>query len=112
MKVLGYSIEAIQKITSNLGKTGDLSPRQMVSFNRLMVEAEGESIISIKKKELINVALAVATECYWSINLQVVKALEHGASNAEIIEATWVAILMVGRSALKYALPVLDARAD
>ena len=64
---------------------------EMAAFNRLMVEAEGEDILSTKSKELITVALAVTAECDWCINLHHKKALEYGASKQEIIEATWVA---------------------
>ncbi len=106
---MGHSVEIVQEIATNLQKMGELAPRQMAAFNRLMVEAEREGILGTKNKELITVALAVAAECDWCINLHVKKALEHGASKQEIIEATWVAILMAGGPALMYAQPVLDA---
>ena len=107
--MLGSSVETVQEIATNLQKMGEVAPRKMAAFNRLMTEAEGEGILSTKIKELITVALAVTAECDWCINLHVKKALEQGASYQEIIEATWVAILMGGGPSLMYAQLVLDA---
>ncbi len=64
-------------------------------------------------RELIAVALAVATGCEDCITYHVAGAKKHGATEAGLIEALEVAVEMGGGPALMYAAKALDAfRAD
>ncbi len=72
-----------------------------------MDAVERPSPLSLKQKELINVALAVAAQCEWCIAFHVQGALKNGASRAEILDAAVQAVLMHGGPALMYLTPVL-----
>jgi AhpD family alkylhydroperoxidase len=65
------------------------------------VEAKGA--LDTKTKELISVALSVATQCKWCIALHTKNALEAGSTKDEIMEACFVASLFRGGPAYMYA---------
>ncbi len=74
-----------------------------------MGKAEAGPALSLKQKELVNVALSVAAQCEWCIALHVKNALNAGASRDELVEAGFLAVLMHGGPALMYLTPLLDA---
>lgn len=80
----------------------------MKSF-RNMSEAIKEGVLGEKYKELINIALAIVQECEWCIAHHVNRALEAGATEDEILEAAWMAVLMGGGPALVHVGLVLEA---
>ena len=102
------SLSQAQRWMSEFAK---ISPDKMQAFLKI-VEAiekeEGESL-NKKTKELIAVALSIARDCEWCIAFHVKDALNAGATEEEILEATWMAILMGGGPALMHAGLVLDA---
>ena len=65
-----------------------------------------------KTKELIALAIAVASRCDGCIAFHTNDALNAGASEAEITDALGVAILMGGGPSLMYATHVVEAIAD
>jgi len=91
----------------------ETNPEQMQSFQK-MNEAIGKEgpALDKKTKELIAIALSVVRECQWCIALHVKSALEAGATDEEILEAAWVAVLMGGGPSLMHAGLVLDALKD
>lgn len=66
------------------------------AFGPLFQTLMKEGSLSTKHKELIAVALGVAQHCEPCIYAHVEKALRHGASPAEIMEAAGVAVMMGG----------------
>jgi len=88
---------------------GELSPESMKSFQKLMGAVEKEKILSAKTKELIAIAISITQQCEWCIAFHVSNAIDKGATEEEIMEAAWVAVLMGGGPALMHAGLVLEA---
>ena len=102
----------LDEIDENFKNIEEASPEYYYAFKNFMGEAVKESVLSLKTKELITVALAVASQCTFCISLHVKKASEAGASKAEIIEAAMVAGLIGGGPAVGYIKYVFDAIKD
>lgn len=81
----------------------------MKCFQELMGAVEKEKVLSGKTKELIAIATAITQQCEWCIAMHVKNAMEEGATEEEIVEAAWVAVLMGGGPALMHAGLVLEA---
>ena len=77
-----------------------------LAFSR-QVFAEGE--LPVKTKQLIAVAVAHVTQCPYCIAGHTRLAQRHGASEAEIMEAIWVAAEMRAGGAFAHAVVALDA---
>lgn len=88
------------------------SPEKMKNFHKTLESIESEGALSKKNKELISISISIIKECEWCIAFHVNGALEAGATEDEIIEAAWVAVLMGGGPALMHAGLVLDALED
>lgn len=81
------------------------------AFNALHTTALSDGEISRKDKELMAVAIAIATHCEGCIAWHVGGALEAGATRAQVAEAIGVAVMMGGGPATYYgshALTFLD----
>ncbi len=85
------------------------SPDFLEAFMNLKDEAEKEGALSKKTKKLIGIALSIATKCEWCVSLHVKEALDAGATPAEIMDATLVAVLMGGAPSLMFAQNVIKA---
>jgi AhpD family alkylhydroperoxidase len=68
-------------------------------FEQLEAEALAEGALSARNKELIALAVSIDQKCYPCIEYHVTAALEHGASEKEIHEATAVAVALCGGTA-------------
>ena len=88
------------------------TPEEMTAFAAFMKAVEIKGALSSKDKELIAVALSVATHCKWCIAFHVKEALNQGATDDEIREAAWMAVFMGGGPSLMYAQLVLKALED
>lgn len=62
-----------------------------------------EGALTVKQKELIALAIGVAVRCDPCIEAHVAKARKAGASDAEMMEAAGVAVMMGGGPAYTYA---------
>jgi AhpD family alkylhydroperoxidase len=96
----------IQKTMQAVGKD---SPDFLAAFMKFKAEAEKEGVLSKKTKKLIEIALAIVTRCEWCVSLHVKEALDAGATPAEIMEASLVAVLMGGAPSLMFAQNVMKA---
>jgi len=85
------------------------NPREAKAFMEFVEKAEGKGVLDVKTKELISVALSIAEHCEWCIAFHVKNALEAGATRKEIMEASFVAVLMGGGPSLMYVKLVMDA---
>lgn len=88
---------------------GEKNPESMKSFKEMLAAVEKEKILSVKTKELIAIVTSITQQCEWCIAFHVNNALEAGASEEEIMEPGWVAVLMGGGPALMHAGLVLEA---
>jgi len=81
-------------------------------FDPLTEQVLKESALSTKTKELITVAIGIASLCEYCIKLHTPLAIRAGANRAEILEAAGVAMMMRGGPAVTYVatelLPLLD----
>ena len=68
----------------------------MGGFGKFSAEVLKDGALSTKIEELISVALAVGLTCEYCILFHVLKAVEAGASRAEILEAAGVSMMMAG----------------
>lgn len=84
-------------------------PGPMGAFARLHRESVAEGALSTKVKELMALAIGVATRCEGCIAFHVHDALKAGATRAEIVEALGIAIMMGGGAAEMYACDAFEA---
>ena len=80
----------------------DIGPT-MQGFSALAQAATGTGALDKKTKELIALAIGVATRCDGCIGFHSEALVKLGASRAEVEEALGVAIYMGGGPALMYA---------
>jgi len=99
-----------------LKEVGDLThrlqqdfPKETGGFVNFIKEAEGGAALSLKEKELINIALSVAAQCEWCIAFHVRNAVRAGATGNEIIEAGFQAVVMHGGPAFMWLTPLMQA---
>ena len=90
------------EINLNFGKFSKEYPNQMKAFGHMMQAIEAPGALDTKHKELIAIALSIATHCKWCIAFHVKQALKNGATRDEITDASWVAVLMGGGPSLMY----------
>jgi AhpD family alkylhydroperoxidase len=84
-------------------------PATMRGFDDLHRAAVADGALSLKHKELMALAIGIATRCEGCIAFHVRDALEAGASRPEIEEAIGVAIMMGGGPGVMYAADAFDA---
>ena len=90
----------------NLGKE---FPKFTEAFMEFFKAAEEKGALDQKTKELISVALAVKSQCPFCIAFHVKNALKLGATEREILESTFLAVLMGGGPSLAYTYYVFKA---
>jgi len=98
--------QQLQAIVIRLGRE---LPGPLGGFNNMHKGAMREGVLSPKFKELMALAIAVATRCEDCISWHVHDALKAGASRAEVLETLGVALLMGGGPALMYACHAVEA---
>ncbi len=93
----------------NFGKLAEVIPDTVQAFMGLHGAAIKSGALDIKTKELIAIAIAVATHCDVCISCHVYDAIEAGASRQEVCEVVGVAMLMGGGPSGVYGSKVLEA---
>jgi len=106
------SDKIIKEINGTLEQLSKDSPEQTRAFMSLMGAVEKEGALPGKTKELIAISLSVVQKCEYCIVFHVKNALDAGCTEEEILEATWVAVLMGGGPALMYGQKVMQALKD
>ncbi len=104
--------DILKEVEGSLKQLGKEYPEQMNAFASFMHSAEKEGVLPHKTKELISIALSVATQCKWCVAYHVKHALEAGATEDEIMETCFVAALMGGGPSLMYTQLVVKALED
>jgi len=81
----------------------------MQAFTALHRAATQPGALDAKTKELIALAIGVATRCDGCVAFHTHDALRAGATEAEIMETLGVAVLMGGGPSVMYATHVIEA---
>lgn len=85
------------------------SPNLARGFGGLFQAVMKQGQLSVREKELIAFAIALALRCTPCINLHIEKCLKAGATKDEIIEAAGVAVVMQGGPAFTHIPEVIEA---
>lgn len=85
------------------------SPEAMKAFGALAQTALAPKALDTKTKELIALAIGVATRCDDCIAFHAKAAVEHGATDAEISETLAMTIYMGAGPSVMYASHALQA---
>ena len=89
-------------------KRRDLAPQVHEAFTAFSKQVFAEGALATKTKQLIAVAVAHVTQCPYCIRGHTQEALKHGASDAELMEAIWVAAEMRAGAAYAHSVLALD----
>ncbi|KIZ40636.1 MULTISPECIES: carboxymuconolactone decarboxylase family protein [Rhodopseudomonas] len=99
--------------------TGDLSvalkevrggaPEVMKGFSAIAQAALKANALDAKTKELIALAISVATRCDGCIGFHAEAAVKHGASRDEVMETMGMAIYMGAGPSVMYAAQAVEA---
>ena len=84
-------------------------PETMKGFSAMASAATREGALDTKTKELIALAIGVATRCDGCIGFHMEALVKLGASREEVEEALGMAVYMGGGPALMYAADAMHA---
>ncbi|MGQ9368991.1 carboxymuconolactone decarboxylase family protein [Azospirillum sp. ST 5-10] len=85
------------------------TPDVMKAFSEMARQATASQALDTKTKELIALAIAVATRCDGCVAFHAKAAVEHGASREEVMETMGMAIYMGAGPSVMYAAQALEA---
>ena len=86
----------------------DLASEISASFDAFSQRVFADGALSSKTKQIIAVAVAHVTQCPYCIRGHTKGALRAGASEAEVMEAIWVAVEMRAGAAYAHSNLALD----
>ncbi len=89
-------------------KRKELAPAQLEAFKAFSRSVFTEGSIDAKTKQLIAVAVAHVTQCPYCIHGHTQGALKAGATEAQIMEAIWVAAEMRAGATYAHSALALD----
>lgn len=95
-------------VRSGLAGLGRHAPDVMGALNTLHRQATGDGVLSGRTKEIIAVAIAVATGCEGCAAFHLDAAARLGATRSEVSEALGVAVLMAGGPGSVHATSLVD----
>ncbi len=101
--------ELAKVLTGSIKNLREAIPETMKGFNQLAMSASADSVLDPKAKELIAIAIAIATRCDGCIAFHVKAALKYGATREEVAETCGMAVYMGGGPSMIYAAHTLDA---
>ncbi len=101
-------IELRQHLEDRLTQFGREMPGPMTGFARLHKKAVEDGALSAKVKELMALAISVATGCEGCIAYHVHDAIKTGATRPELLETISVGVMMAGGPGTIYAAHALD----
>lgn len=82
---------------------------EMEAFSQFYRKTTAEGVIGKKTKELISLAISVATKCEGCIAIHARGAARHGATEEEVADALMVAVEMAGGPGAVYSAKALRA---
>ena len=101
--------ELLKEVQGIMKYSAEKLPGQFNAFGGFNQSVLADGKVSHKVKELIAVALSLASPCEWCITYHTAEAKKSGASDEEILEAGFVAVLMAGSPALMHMNILKDA---
>ena len=99
----------LQQVRNNAARLFKAAPEPMKAFQTLVTASSKEGTLTVRHKELIALAIAVATRCEGCIVHHVEAARRHGATREEVAETIAVAVEMGGGPATVYGATALAA---
>jgi len=104
--------QTTQKLSENLRDLRGGAPEVMKAFGAMAQTATKQGVLDAKTKELIALAIGVATRCDDCIAFHSKAAAALGASREEILETLGLAIYMGAGPSVMYASHALQAYAQ
>lgn len=101
--------DKLQQAKSRLGAFSKSLPAVMQGFAAINRQASRAGSFSPAQKEIVAVAIAVCKGCDDCIRYHLNAAKQHGAMEADLIEALEVAVEMGGGPAVMYGAKALEA---
>lgn len=89
-------------------KRRELAPKPLDAFKAFSAAVFADGALPNVTKQLIAVAVAHTTQCPYCIKGHTAEALRHGATEAQIMEAIWVAAEMRAGGAYAHSNLALD----
>lgn len=102
-------VEIAAEYHSGYADLAELIPDTTSAFGRLVMSATDNAALSVKTKELIAFAIAIAVRCDGCISHHAQAVLKVGAGRQEVAEMIAVAILMGGGPSTVYGAEALRA---
>jgi AhpD family alkylhydroperoxidase len=110
------AVEHVDEMNRGLAALGKQAPKLLAAWNRLDSTVYAEGRLGRKEKELMAVAISVATRCSYCIAHHVRHCFDAGATREEILEAAQVGVAFGGSPSLAYVggvlVPALDEFED
>ena len=106
---MSEKLQDIQEIVTKMSQDYPQLVRHFLQYSKTVKEEEGA--LDSKTKKLLALAISASRQCEWCIALHAKEAYETGATEAEMVEAVAVAIVLSGSSAfmqLKTLFEVLE----
>ncbi|MFR1707707.1 MAG: carboxymuconolactone decarboxylase family protein [Clostridium sp.] len=104
--------EMLNDFMNGLGTLGETNGDNVNAFMGLLGTTYAEGALDTKTKELISVGIAAYNRCEYCIVFHVYKALEAGATRAEIMEAAMVSVAFGGGPSMAYSVTLLKDAVD
>ena len=101
--------DLIDHLNAAIAKLRAGAPEPMRAFSALARESLKPGALDVKTKELIAVAIAIATRCDGCIGFHAKAAIKAGASREEVLETLSMAIYMGAGPSMIYAAEALRA---
>jgi AhpD family alkylhydroperoxidase len=101
--------ELVRRANRRFAELRRSRPEGVAAFGAFLREARRPGALSVKTKELMNLAIALATHCTPCVVRHTKMSLEQGATREEILETALVAIGMAGGLAYTQTVYVLEA---
>lgn len=101
--------ELIKLISDHMRTLRSGAPETLKAFSAMAVSASAGGALDAKTKELMALAIGVATRCDDCIAFHVKGALQHGATREEIMETLAMSIYMGAGPSVMYASHAIDA---
>ena len=102
------SKDFFENFKMSLEKMKQKCPETLNGFSAMFKNIMAPGQLSVKQKELIAMGISVALQCEPCIKLHVKKCLDAEATNAEILEAASVAVMMQGGPAYTHIPLVIE----
>ena len=97
---MGKQLELLEEMRKDISKFKQELPGAMDAHTAFQDEVYKDGVLSLKVKRLIALGIALRAGCTGCILAQTMRAVEAGATKAEVLEAVSVAIAMGGTPAM------------